>query len=360
MSVRGGSGFDDMTRPPHDYTYLRQISDYDEYHFSLCVPNPDLREARSKMTSGVDEESVIESLLKRVVGIKTIRKRNSTAYNDPPISCLEREVSTLLEMRPQGSSRGGRKYCADMVDHDDFETDDEKKRGWLRVRKPGWLAIATTPVCCDLLTLDHFDRLATLPKALLWLAITQLFDAMWFLQHDCDPPITHENIWDYDILISYPYEDETKSVGTVAKRPTFTLIGFGENIIHDLDESEEDYLSYVEYALEDDVQKLKNQIDCLIQRCYGCDQRSMGKLNVCRKIELRQEAPKEVTEFLNGNAKDLKQFWDRIGKFAAEQLEKVTSEEWDELKDLVTEVADSNGSLKTIVKDLLKSQPEEE
>jgi hypothetical protein len=62
---------DKRPQMPEKYTWLRQATSIAERCcVSLCVPTPDIDDARSKLAEDARDDSDIDAVLKRVVAIK--------------------------------------------------------------------------------------------------------------------------------------------------------------------------------------------------------------------------------------------------------------------------------------------------
>lgn len=338
---KGSTVREESPEPPSNYTILRCVSNSLIHYVYMCLPNSALEEARSALTMGTDEESVTEALLKRVV----VWKENRTSSTN-----MTSEIRVLLEIRRQTSLHSGGEHCVQILDYDDKETRVRKK-------EQEWLVMAASPVCCDLQTLYRFDRMAAFPKALLWLIITELSDAFWFLQRVCDPPIAHREISKNGVLITFPHEANENSESTTAKRPKITLTGFGHSSMRKHTASKDKPWR----KAAEDAGMLALEIYYHVKKHYGDIPRRRGKAMMLGPSTLDLDAPKEVENFLqvHGEVKSLEQLQKEIGNFAKEKLEEVGDEEWDELRNLVAEAAESKGSWKAIIKDVLSGQPKD-
>ncbi|KAI4690241.1 uncharacterized protein J4E84_004425 [Alternaria hordeiaustralica] len=338
---------------PEKYTWLRKADSLQEgCCVSLCVPTSAIDEARSKMAEGDPEDdpedSVVDAVLKRVVAIKIPGK-------DSKQPTMHHEARVLDDIRRQAYPRSGGAHCIELLDHYDMDAMD---RG-----EPGWLVMASSSVCCDLDALYNFDIGNKLEKALLWLMIAHVYEAVYFLHRNCDPPITHGDITFEAILVSCPYEKGKNGKSAIAKRPKISLISFSESEMHDPNGSPDD-VGRKARAEEEDVENLDSAIQRLVKRCYeGYEQGFVGKgkatYSITKKV-WKDDTPEEVKRFMAKDVQGLNGLWADIGKFAKEQLEDVSDEEWEELRDSIIEVTESEGKLSDIVTDLLKGQPVED
>jgi len=345
-------------KPPHmpdKYTWLRRVGYSSNYHVGTCIPSSVLEDACSRLSNGADENSVTDALLRKVLIIKIPIEDCHSPYEQ---STMNKEIRTLQKIKGEAYSRSGGQHCAQIVDHYDMETEDKEETGWL--------VMDTVPLSCDLAAISLFDTRAKLPEALLWLVVTQMYDIFWFLQHDCTPYITHRDLGSSSIVISFPHEQGQNSESAAAKQPKVTLVGFGGSVIEDNNDPvkmKTDAL-FGNEAIMEDVMNLVTEICNLVKRCYDYSTsiRGTGKIIRSTVVLLDEDAPEEVDTFFRGanSMTSLEELWADIGEFAKKQLEKVGDEEWEELKDLVLEIEKSGGSLRDVVKDVLKGHPAED
>jgi hypothetical protein len=87
--------------------------------------------------------------------------------------------------------------------------------------------MATAPMCCDLATLcSSLD--GALPKPpLLWLIVTQLFDAFWFLHRVCVQSIAYGDVGLGNVIISYLPSSSPPATPSLASIPAITIMDFG-------------------------------------------------------------------------------------------------------------------------------------
>lgn len=265
---------------------------------------------------------------------------------------MHHEAHVLQEIRRQACPRSGGEHCIEVLDHYDMEAMDQGE--------PGWLVMASSSICCDLEALRLYDIGNGLPTAMLWLIITQLYEAVYFLHRDCKLPITHGDISSEAILVTFHDEKAKKGKSAKAKRPKISLISFSESEIHDPTNSP-DGSERKAQAEKEDVENLVSEIYRLVKSCYEYGEwetAGRGKwITRLRKSVWKHETPEEVNRFVAKDVPDLEGLWATIGKFAKEQLEKVSDEEWEEVRDSIVEVTEAEGKLRDIVKDLLKGQP---
>ncbi|KAI4639679.1 hypothetical protein J4E93_009033 [Alternaria ventricosa] len=329
---------------PEKYTWLRDAASSTYCFVNLCVSTSDIDDARSKLAANAQEDLVVDALLRRVVAVK-IPGEGSTQPT------MHSELRILQEIHRQSYPRSGGEHCIEVVDHYDMEA--------MAQGEPGWLVMASSPVSSDLEGLFVFDTRDKLPKCLLWLIITQLYETIYFLHRECKPTITHGSVLAEDILISFPYEEKKNGEVTIAKRPKISLVGFAKSCIHDPTDSP-DGLERKARAEEEDVECLAQLIRKLIDRCYEhenvYDGKPGGKMTRLVRTYLKDDAPEEVRKFMQRDARDLEGVWAAIGVFAKEKLGKVSDEEWEEVRNSVDEVAEGEVKLSDLVKGVLSDQ----
>jgi hypothetical protein len=170
------------TQITNAYTLLREAGRGTHAKVYTSLPTRAINRARKVLRMGADKDIVTSTLLSRVVALKVSHLHTSSLSN---------EIRILLAIQQQASLHKGGKLCVQLLD---YALSPSLGRSWF--------TMATTPMCCDLATLcSGLD--GALPEPLLWLIITQLFDAFWFLHRVCVPPIAHGDVGLSNVIISY-------------------------------------------------------------------------------------------------------------------------------------------------------------
>jgi serine/threonine protein kinase len=218
-----------MTIPiPPTYTPLALADRGTKANVYTCLPNSAVACARTALRMGADKELLTYILLSRVVALKIPHRQAAD---------LGYEIRILLVIRRQAHLHRGGACCIELVDFDGLG---------------GWLAMATQVESCNLEKLCE-SLTNPMPKALLWVMITQLSGAFWFLQRVCRPGIAHEDVGLSNFLVSYPPISSPPS-----QQPTIMLIDFG---------SAASTPSSISKAHQDDIYNLCYEIKELILAC---------------------------------------------------------------------------------------------
>ncbi|KAI8943028.1 hypothetical protein NX059_001064 [Plenodomus lindquistii] len=247
---------------PEGYTLLRRVGQGSQAVVHFGVPTATIVAARHRITHGV-ARGVIRDALRSVVAVKISRGVS-----------LRREIETLNAIQDQSNKHKGAQRCAQILDWD------------RNARHPLWVVTSTTP----------------------------MFDAFWFLQRVCEPPIAHQDFGLYNVIVSLP---DTTSTGP----PKLTLIDFGDaDFIPPLNTKENADLTQYEVT------------------SFGYDiALSCKDIVGCPADELSFLAQEKLRRFMRiyGEVTNLEQLWAELGGFAEQQLEMVGKEDWVMIKTLL-------------------------
>ncbi|KAF1849446.1 uncharacterized protein K460DRAFT_354291 [Cucurbitaria berberidis CBS 394.84] len=297
---------------PNGYTLLRRAGQGTQAKVYTCLPNPAITFARNALDDGDEVEHVGSALLSQVVAVKS-------SYT----GSLRAEIRILNAIRTQSSHHKGGMHCTQLLDYERPSA------------SPNWFSMSTTPVCCDLHAFSE-QLPGPLPKSVLWLVATQLYDAFWFLHRVCAPPIAHLDVGLSNFTISYPGAD---SIGA----PKITLLDFGAAVIVPEAES----LGQTR-TREDDVANFCYEIYTLCLEC--CDGSEEPSGIGAEKMRRFMRIWSDVT--------NLEQLRVEFGQFAEEQLALVEERDWQEVKDLVLQtvqrVDEQEGSIRDAVLKILE------
>ncbi|CAO2651871.1 Nn.00g001540.m01.CDS01 [Neocucurbitaria sp. VM-36] len=283
---------------PNGYTQLRHAGQGTHARVFTSLPNPTLTSAQTALDNGAQPDLITTALLSHVVAVKV-------SYT----GSLRSEVRILNAVQTQFTRHKGSKHCAQLLDYE------------RTAASPRWLVMATTPICCNMRTFCE-ELPGPLPKAVLWLVVTQLYDAFWFLHREREPAIAHLDIGQSNFTIGYASADSSSGGGSSRSvgPPKITLVDFGSAAFV----PEAENMGRME-TREDDVVNFCYEIFTLCLEC--CDGSGKPSGVGAEKMERFMRIWSDVTS--------LELLWAEFGGFAEEQLALVEEQEWQRVKDLL-------------------------